>query len=103
MTTNNSNYTATENNIDKLYDIIYEKRIHYEIFFNQLNIHSKTDTTYREIIQKILTENNITNYLKFEKKLFEAMFEKIEENEKEWHEMFIKCRIADDVDNTGDY
>ena len=31
------------------------------------------------------------------------MFKKIEENEKEWHEMFIKCRIADDVDNTGDY
>ena len=52
MTTNKSIYTANENNIDKLYDIIFEKRIHYEMFFNQLNIHSKNDTQYREIIQK---------------------------------------------------
>ena len=101
-TKTNTNYTATDDNIDKLYDIISEKRHHYTMFFNQLNIHSKTDNTYREIIQEILTNNNITNYLELEKKLFEAMFKKIQKNEEEWYEMFIKGRICDD-NSDADY
>jgi len=104
MTTANTdmNYTATDDNIDKLYDIIFEKQMRYTMFFNQLNIHSKTNNTYREIIQEILTNNNIANYLELEKKMFEAMFKKIQEKEEEWYEMFIKSRICDDASD-ADY
>ncbi len=101
-TKTNTNYTATDDNIDKLYDIISEKRHHYTMFFNQLNIHSKDDDHYRRLIQEILTNNNITNYLELEEKLFKAMFKKIQEDEEQWYEMFIKGRICDD-NSDADY
>jgi hypothetical protein len=104
MSTTNTdmNYTATDDNIDKLYDIIFEKQMRYTMFFNQLNIHRKNDDRYRRIMQEILTNNNITNYLELEKKLFEAMFKELREEEKVWNEMFIKGRICDD-NSVADY
>ena len=53
-------------------------------------------------MQEILTNNNITNYLELEKKLFEAMFKELREEEKVWNEMFIKGRICDD-NSVADY
>ena len=104
MSTTNTdmNYTATDDNIDKLYDIIFEKQMRYTMFFNQLNIHRKNDDRYRRIMQEILTNNNITNYLELEKKLFEAMFKELREEEEVWNEMFIKGRICDD-NSDADY